>query len=105
MQNIWYNILGENMEESKLEQRRKEIDSIDYELAQLLIRRFKIIEEIAAIKKHLDLPVEQINREEEVYQLVADAAKELLTNDDEAVGIALMQTYFSIITISKKLQR
>lgn len=47
---------------------RKEIDEVDKKILELITRRFEIIREIALYKKKHHLPIEDKEREEEVYK-------------------------------------
>jgi len=56
------------MEESVLEELRKRIDRIDYEIIKLLEERMKVCKEIAKCKLRLGLPIEDHCREEIVIR-------------------------------------
>jgi monofunctional chorismate mutase len=45
---------------------RKELDLIDFELVNLLIKRLNIVKEIASVKKEFNLPISDPNREQEI---------------------------------------
>lgn len=47
---------------------RKEIDEVDKKILELITRRFEIVREIALYKKKHHLPIEDKEREEEVYK-------------------------------------
>ena len=50
----------------KLEELRKEIDLIDQQIAELYNKRLSICENIGKVKKQYNLPILNIDREQEV---------------------------------------
>ncbi len=61
---------------------RKLIDDLDKELVSLLVKRFKIIEEVAEIKHKYNIPSVLQDRVDEVRNNAADmAAKEGLSHE------------------------
>ncbi len=70
--------------ESGLETLRKcrdRIDALDQEILRLLNERTRVVEEIGRIKQHLDLPIYEPKREDEVYNNVTGANTGPLTAD------------------------
>lgn len=59
------------MKETEIEQLRKKLDSIDDSISALLSERIGIALKIIDIKKARGLPVEDINREEEILRRVS----------------------------------
>jgi len=49
---------------------RRKIDVLDVRLLELLNERTRIVEQIGRIKQHLDLPIYEPKREEEVFRNV-----------------------------------
>lgn len=79
---------------------RTALQSVDRQLIILLGKRFKLVEELGTIKKTLDMPVEDQERETELssfYELVAKQQK-----SDPAIVEAVFK---SIRKESKRLQK
>lgn len=51
---------------TNLDQLRKEIDSIDLNLLELLEKRFQTVKKIAETKQKINLPTQSIDREDEI---------------------------------------
>ena len=81
-----------------LEQIRKRIDQLDYEIAHLLTERMEITNEVAAYKKANNLPIYHPERERQVIEKVC-----ALT--EEKYRPALAQIYQCIMDESKKNQQ
>jgi len=81
-----------------LETLRKEIDSIDREVAALLSRRLDLVKEIGEVKKAQGLPVLNAAREAIVLEKVRAAATEPQKKD------ALEAIYRAVMEESKKLE-
>ncbi len=81
-----------------LEQIRKRIDQLDYEIAHLLTERMEITNEVAAYKKANNLPIYHPERERQVIEKVC-----ALT--EEKYRPALTQIYQCIMDESKKNQQ
>lgn len=60
---------------------RSRIDEIDRQLVALLSRRAIVVEEVAALKKEIDMAVHQPQREADVYANISDANDGPLPND------------------------
>lgn len=56
------------MKDNNLDTIRREIDTIDEEIAKLLNRRFNLVEDVAALKNEGGIPVEDKARESEIVQ-------------------------------------
>ncbi len=53
---------------------RNEIDKIDSQITDLLIKRYKIVEEIAKVKEESNIPVEDLKREKSsIDSLISNA--------------------------------
>lgn len=59
-----------------LEELRKNIDSIDNKIIELLAKRKDLIKKIAEIKKELNKPVIDQEREQQVIKRIMEKAKE-----------------------------
>lgn len=82
----------------KLEDWRKEIDSIDEELVELINRRAKIAQKIGILKSAAGLPVVDAIREEEILRKVAEKNKGILKRE------AIIQIFQRIIGESRNIQ-
>lgn len=58
-----------------LEDLRKEINSIDEEMVELIGKRIDVVREIAKVKKQHQLPILDGSREEEIRDVVKTLAK------------------------------
>ncbi|OGF73834.1 hypothetical protein A3J56_00435 [Candidatus Giovannonibacteria bacterium RIFCSPHIGHO2_02_FULL_46_20] len=79
---------------------RKQLDVIDRKLIALVGQRLKIVREIGALKKTLNLPVYQPRREKEILKNVVFRAKH--AGMEPRVAIRLFQLLFHA---SRKAQR
>ena len=84
---------------SELDVRRKDIDRLDKEIAELLLSRFAVVKEIGAVKKRDNLPITNAGREEEVIAKVRSFALDADEKD------ALEKVYRSVIQASKDLEK
>lgn len=71
----------------ELKQLRKQVDSVDKQLLQLLSQRVQICRAIGSIKKRQGLPVQDSRREQEVYQQVKAKAAQLGLNPAQIEAI------------------
>jgi chorismate mutase len=71
----------------ELKQLRKQVDSVDEQLLQLLSQRVQICRAIGSIKKRQGLPVQDSRREQEVYQQVKAKAAQLGLNPAQIEAI------------------
>ncbi|MDR0950603.1 MAG: chorismate mutase [Candidatus Ancillula sp.] len=62
--------------EEKLIQLRQEIDNIDEDIVELLVRRFAVTEEVGELKANEDLPALDSNREAKQYKRFKRMTKE-----------------------------
>lgn len=83
---------------TKLEQLRKEIDSIDHEIFELLERRFECTDAVGRYKKAHHLDIFNPKREEEILQKIADRF-------DSEIAPSIQEIYQILMEISKKHQR
>ncbi len=60
---------------------RDRIDMLDQRILELLNERTRVVEEIGRIKQHLDLPIYEPRREDEVFANVTGANTGPLTAD------------------------
>lgn len=81
---------------------RTEIDSLDSQIANLITRRLMYAREIGAIKKAENIPLANIDREIAVIDNVRAVANSVI--EDEVIGAAVEKIYFSIITMSRRMQ-
>lgn len=79
-----------------LDEVRREIDSIDNQLIDLLVRRMTCSEEVAAIKQREHLPVLNTAREEEILRQVGEKGGEF--------GGALQTIFSNVMSVSRALQ-
>ena len=66
-----------NQNTNTLEEYRKEIDKIDYNIFTLLKQRFEIVENVVEYKKTHNLEIYQKNREEEIKVKISEISQEL----------------------------
>ncbi len=78
---------------------RKDIDQIDNELVELLLKRLTISYQLGALKQELSLPVEDPVREQAILNRLAKKSDKVEERQ------ALESIYSSIFRVSKKLQR
>ena len=82
----------------KLEDWRKEIDSIDEEIVRLVNRRAKIAREIGVLKAAAGLPVVDETREDEILRNVATRGKGILKRE------AIIRIFRALIRESRNIQ-
>ena len=85
------------MDERILEIRTK-IDQIDRDIIDLLITRQALSKEIGALKKELQIPVEDTSREQEIIDRLTHSAAGNLTEEQ------LIRIYKAVFTSSKQVQ-
>ncbi|MEG0255271.1 MAG: chorismate mutase [Vagococcus sp.] len=81
-----------------LEKVRDEINQIDQELAVLLEKRYKCVDEVVRIKKENQIPILDSNREELVLKRIANLIKEEKYKD------SILETFQNMMDISKEYQ-
>ena len=84
---------------------RTRIDEADRELVALLNRRARYVLEIARLKKALGLPVNDPQREEEVFRNVALANKVAKAKGGPLDQDAVLRVYERIINVYSSIQR
>ncbi len=82
-----------------IEKLREEIDEIDCKIAELIIKRFKVVENIAKIKKERNLNLVDMEREKEVYRRYRRMLSKYVSEDFVENLVSL------ILEESKRLQR
>lgn len=82
----------------KLENCRKEIDGIDRELVDLFIKRMKVSQKIAQIKKSEGMPVYNGEREKEILKNIKETAPDEYEPYVE-------ELYIKILELSKRIQK
>jgi chorismate mutase len=83
----------------EIEKLRSDLDDIDMEILQLLMRRTEIVKEIGLIKKQYDIPVVDKRREKKVCNNAKEFALEHDLDSDQIESI-----FKEIIQFSKKVQ-
>lgn len=78
-----------------IEECRKEIDLTDDEIATLLCKRMSLSKEIGEIKKAEGKTVNDINRENQIVERIAEGKDE---------GWAIAEIYQTIFKVSKEVQ-
>jgi chorismate mutase len=86
---------GENM---KLEDWRKEIDSIDAEIVRLVSQRAKIAQKIGVLKATAGLPIVDSGREDAILRNAVLKNQGVLTNE------AIVRVFRGIIRESRQIQ-
>ena len=79
----------------RLERLRNRIDAIDYTIMELLDERYDLAVDVGNLKKELNTPVLDTNRE----QIILDKTSKL------SHSLAVKNVYEAIMEESKKLQR
>ena len=82
----------------KLEDWRKEIDSIDAEIVRLIDKRAKIARKIGALKAAAGLPVVDAAREDEILRNVAAGNRGILKRE------AIIRIFRAVIGESRNIQ-
>lgn len=77
---------------------RNEIDQLDGEIATLLARRLSLAKEVAEIKRSLNMPIKDANREFKILNRVMRYAS------NPEVSASLQQIYEKILETSRHLQ-
>lgn len=80
-----------------IDELRKEIDSIDKQIVDLLCERFNVCNDISEYKRTNGLPIENITREADVLMQIAGSA---FKYPDEITNV-----FREIISVSKRIQR
>lgn len=80
---------------------REQIDNIDAEVLKLLQKRLKIVREIGFIKKQINLPITNAQREYEIYQRLKHLNKNSKNPLPESDMIAFWE---NLINFSTQIQ-
>jgi len=83
----------------EIEKLRSDLDEIDIEILQLLMRRTEIVKKIGLIKKQYDMPIVDRKREKKVYNNVKEFALKYELDFDQIKSI-----FKEIMRFSKKVQ-
>ncbi len=84
---------------NKIEKLREEIDEIDSMIAELIVRRFKVVENIAKVKKEMNMNLVDMEREKEIYNRYYEKLSKHVSRDFVENLVSL------ILEESKRLQR
>lgn len=85
-------------EAERLLEMRNEIDQLDGEIAALLSRRLSLAAEVAEVKRLLNLPIKDANREFKILNRV------MRFSGDPVISASLQQIYERILETSRLLQ-
>jgi chorismate mutase len=78
---------------------RKKIDEIDPQIVALLNQRAEAAREIGRIKRHMDMPIREHDREREVLRNISRSNKGPLSNTD------LHLIFESVMDIMRNIQK
>ncbi|EHP86456.1 chorismate mutase [Methanotorris formicicus] len=78
-----------NDAKTQLEAIRKRIDEIDEELIKLMAKRTNFARDIAMLKKSLNLPINDSEREKEVYEKTRKLCNKY--KFDEEIGVKIIK--------------
>ncbi len=81
-----------------LEKKRSRIDFLDKKIVEALIERFSVVLEIKQVKKELNLPIENIDREKRIISMI-----ESIVNKEYVDEVT--EVYQTIFKVSKDLQK
>lgn len=65
-----------------LEDLRKEIDEIDHEILQILVKRVDVVKQIGELKNEYNIPVVDEERKEKLLQSITQRAKVFHLSED-----------------------
>jgi len=85
--------------QDKISKLRKNIDTIDYKIIDLLDQRFSISKEIGEIKSSHDINVDDPNREKQIIDRLGDKMTGKLDKEE------IIAIFEPIYNISKRLQK
>ena len=83
----------------ELDELRRQIDTVDRRLVELLNERARLVEEVGKIKKRLRMDVYTPEREKEILELAAAA------NDGPFTSGAILRLFERILDESRSLER
>ena len=78
---------------------RQKIDTLDEEIIQLLKKRMGIAIEVGKLKEKLDIPVEDMGREQEIIDRLTQQAGRNLSEEQ------LIRIFTAVFKSSKQIQR
>ena len=78
---------------------RQKIDTLDEEIIQLLKKRMGISKEVGKLKEKLDIPVEDMGREQEIIDRLTQQAGRNLSEEQ------LIRIFTAVFKSSKQIQR
>ena len=91
--------------EELIEGCRKEVDSIDKEIVQNIVRRMGVVKQIAEYKKLDDLPIVDVGRESKVIDMARDFTDGLVTDDTrDAMKESMRRIFTTIIEESRRCE-
>lgn len=91
--------------EELIEGCRQEVDSIDKEIVQNIVRRMGVVKQIAEYKKLDDLPIVDVGRENKVIDMVRDFTDGLVTDDTkDAMKESMRRIFTTIIEESRRCE-
>jgi len=91
--------------EELIEGCRQEVDSIDKEIVQNIVRRMGVVKQIAEYKKLDDLPIVDEARENKVIDMVRDFTDGLVTDDTrDAMKESMRRIFTTIIEESRRCE-
>ena len=91
--------------EELIEGCRQEVDSIDKEIVQNIVRRMGVVKQIAEYKKLDDLPIVDEVRENKVIDMVRDFTDGLVTDDTrDAMKESMRRIFTTIIEESRRCE-
>ena len=77
---------------------RQKIDTLDEEIIQLLKKRMGISKEVGKLKEKLDIPVEDMGREQEIIERLTQQAGRNLSEEQ------LIRIFTAVFKSSKQIQ-
>jgi len=78
---------------------RQKIDTLDEEIIQFLKKRMDISKEVGKLKEKLDIPVEDMGREQEIIDRLTQQAGRNLSEEQ------LIRIFTAVFKSSKQIQR
>jgi chorismate mutase len=81
-----------------LDRLRREIDEVDLDILELLRRRMGLVEQIASLKRHAGMEVQDAAREEAIFGRLAREARAPLSPQ------AVERIFGEILKVSRELQ-
>ena len=88
-----------NTTNTALAGKRKRIDKIDAGILALIQERMKLASDIAAIKADIGMEIEDLAREEQLFDKIAK-----MNEDENIPNEKLLEIWGKIVELSKKIQ-